>query len=651
MQNLARRSSGIYVVRLAVPIVLRAVIGKREIIISTRTRDQALAKIVAGAAASQWHQRFLDLSRLKAVSGIDSMDHHEILKVAAGSPLLLAGGYLPLDQAAAAAGLPPDTLLRAAAEGKVSLHVRVGSTRGFLVPEASLDAVEPELGRSAGLVIPSPASMPASAVPHVTEGVLEVLECDVGPAVAALLEHAPFEAIALQARGRPGVWFVPDCAVTLRRQALEVAAHQVEALRRTVASVIAPERVHEAREHVAAALKAPKAGRRAHERLSTALAEYVKNRIRHDVESEGEIKRIRNGCGLLIELDGDLQLHEVTPERLRRFRDEQLANVPADENKIRLMHKTASVLESMMAVKGTTWPVMSAGERNKRMRWIAGWFRWLHEQNWIADDPAAPLRGESVQSRAERRRKNARRADEARKAYTASDLALIFSAQWFREGRGELTRKGTYRTFLPFYYWGPLISLLAGGPRIREVSQLYLADFGTTDAGTWFIEFTEDAEDKKLKNTSSRRTVPVHPLLIELGLIRWVQALAAAGYDRLFPELKHDTEKGYGKAATKWFSSYMARLGFKRDGTTTFHSLRHTFINALPVDTPDRVAKQLTGHTRGADVHNASYKKDKEPDDALPYVSRLSVNLPPIAKFDVAAGLQATADAIARKRS
>lgn len=48
MQNLFRRPSGIYVLRLAVPAPLRYIVGKREIVATTGTRELTIAKMVAG---------------------------------------------------------------------------------------------------------------------------------------------------------------------------------------------------------------------------------------------------------------------------------------------------------------------------------------------------------------------------------------------------------------------------------------------------------------------------------------------------------------------------------------------------------------------------------------------------------------------------
>ncbi|PQV71874.1 integrase, partial [Cronobacter sakazakii] len=82
------------------------------------------------------------------------------------------------------------------------------------------------------------------------------------------------------------------------------------------------------------------------------------------------------------------------------------------------------------------------------------------------------------------------------------------------------------------------------------------------------------------------------------GLLEYVDAMKAAGYERLFPELKHNKIKGYRDGASKWFNeNYFGKvLGFARDGKKTFKSLRHTLINALDeVENNKRTIEQLVG--------------------------------------------------------
>ena len=52
MQHVFRHQSGVYVFRLAVPVQLRAMFGKTEIIDSTGIRELTMAKIVTSSQAA-----------------------------------------------------------------------------------------------------------------------------------------------------------------------------------------------------------------------------------------------------------------------------------------------------------------------------------------------------------------------------------------------------------------------------------------------------------------------------------------------------------------------------------------------------------------------------------------------------------------------
>lgn len=131
MQDLFRRPSGIYILRIAIPAQLRHVFSKREIVISTGTRELAIAKIVAGPQAAQWRQRLLEARRLMSLTTTDAMSYQEILKTNDGHPALLGGGHLNLQHASIACGLSATDLLRAAGNGDLSLYIRGAGVRGY----------------------------------------------------------------------------------------------------------------------------------------------------------------------------------------------------------------------------------------------------------------------------------------------------------------------------------------------------------------------------------------------------------------------------------------------------------------------------------------------------------------------------------------
>lgn len=112
-----------------------------------------------------------------------------------------------------------------------------------------------------------------------------------------------------------------------------------------------------------------------------------------------------------------------------------------------------------------------------------------------------------------------------------------------------------------------------------------------------------------IKNDASERLVPVHPKLIELGFIEYVQGLGKQK-GRIFPELPEDI---YGNPAAKWgewFGGYLRKVCKVTDSRMTFHSFRHTFKDyARSARIEEGVQRELMGHEGGdvADQYGSGY--------------------------------------------
>lgn len=578
------------------------------------------------------------------------MTDDEIKRLAEGSPLLMLGGVLPIAQVSSLSGLPEFALLRMASDGKLRLFAEAGNVQGYLVNPDSLELQDPEAGIAGGYVVPDAQRMPRTAVRTQHQGRVMVDQLDLPGVCMAIEQDQPVTLVCMRLESAPSDLFIPDEPCKLSSKQFALATAEVEHVRRRAAATIDPDRLKTARAAVASPPTPPsKAHPHAGKRFLDGLAEYAKVWLPVKVHSADERKRIQKGITLFSDLMGNPVLADIQPSDLRLFRDSELRKVPADENKVRLMHKTNTVTESIAAISGTSWPTLSPKARDLRMQWIASMFKWLKRQGWIDVDPMAALEGESVRTLAEKKRE--RTAEDRREPFSAEDLNTLFKAIWFETGRGVLTRQNTYREFLPYYYWLPLIGIYQGA-RINEICQLYLDDIFQDEDGTWGIDINENREGQRLKNKASKRCIPVHPELLRLGFEDWVTALRSAGYQRLFPELLYDEGKGYSKAAVKWFSGYKKRLGLGNDGVNAFHSFRHTFINQLPTATDEataRLRRQLVGHERGEDIHSKVYMHDVTPSQAVGYLSSLNVKLPAICPFDVAEGLKALKDALSRK--
>lgn len=628
MHGLQRRPSGIYIARLVVPAHLRKVLCRTEFVQSTGTRELTVAKVVAGELMSGWRRALLRADRRT-----EPMD---LARVASGSPLLAGTGYLDLVTAGQVSGLGTDALLRAAAQGSLDLFVLAGNLRGHLVPLEELEAnLDPYTSGTCEYVVPAPDDMPPEAWEMAFTGLLQILD-PITTATTLLSGSDALQQLFLDP-GSPGHAYAPDEPMCVDLKVLQADLRHVEAMRHHAASLVTPGQLAA----LCRTADVAPGTQAATWRVSDAVTAFMKERAAQC--SPEHARRVRAACDLFIELMGDPLVTEINRASLKRYRDDVLPTVPARENQLRAMHRTTSVSESIPIATKTGWPRLSSEEQGKRLAWFAECVTWMAREGWITGDPTEKL--VTPTGRGGRRGRD----QDRREAFGATDLTLIFTAEWFAQGKGRLTKQGTYREYLPSYFWLPALGLFTGA-RVNELSQLYLTDLRQSATGVWFFDINDEG-DKRLKNPNSRRLLPVHPKLIEWGLIRWKERLEADGFNRLFPELRSDAAKGYSKDAVKWFSRFLLSRGLARDGRRVFHSFRHRFatecLNRLAL--PEATVAQLTGHARGSSVLSVTYRKDAPPDDLVAAVSRLDFDLPAVAVFDLDAGAKALLDALQRK--
>lgn len=514
MQNLQRRPSGIYVARLTIPIRLRAAVGARVFVASTGTRNLAVAKLLASEQIARWRRHLFDLDRLSLLG--PAMTPENILKIADGHPLLVAGGHVPLAQAATVVGLTSHDLLRQAGEGRLALYCRLQGEVGYRTPFSSFEPDDPELGT---VLVPRTRYRPSDSRVHRAFGMYRVPSDEAFSVANLLLTSGTASILAFeeQEAGADGLAFVPEKIFELTEQLVEVSAVEVDALRRKMADAISPTALEAARLAFRNGAADAVSNSRSSQPLSACIDEYCRKHLPQTISSPKEIARIRKGLLLVVEFEGDLLVRQFSPDTLRSFRDTHLARMPAKENQVRQQFGTASMAESVRAIEGTDWPLLSGTERDTRMQWLYRMFRWLHAQKWITDDPSTGLRGESVLTKVARKQLASTRKD--REEFSKEEIAKIFAAPVYQVESWKATRAGTFRTFQPFHYWLPLLGFFTGA-RIGELCQLYLDDV-RSEEGVWFIDINEASSDKSLKNVWSARRVPLHPKLAELGFIRW----------------------------------------------------------------------------------------------------------------------------------
>jgi integrase len=158
-------------------------------------------------------------------------------------------------------------------------------------------------------------------------------------------------------------------------------------------------------------------------------------------------------------------------------------------------------------------------------------------------------------------------------------------------------------------YWGFLILILTG-MRPGEVGQLKCADLVTDGENVFFDLRPFDARKgrvamkdlRNLKTNAAGRVVPIHPLLIELGLIDRLNELMAIGEQRLFPEWEKYTRRDgtvrWSQPITKAWQ-YLKKL-LKTRADLTLYSTRHLMADWLDAaGIAQRTRDRILGHVSG----------------------------------------------------
>lgn len=142
----------------------------------------------------------------------------------------------------------------------------------------------------------------------------------------------------------------------------------------------------------------------------------------------------------------------------------------------------------------------------------------------------------------------------------------------------------------PHFRWLPVLGLLTG-MRLSELVFLQPGDFVEFE-GQQCIDLRRFvASGRPLKTKTSRRVVPVHPVLHEIGFMDWVREPKGRW---LFPAFHEAADPA--DAAQKRMAHWMKGIGIHSRMTATFHSLRHSAKAWLRGAVGDRIADLMQGH-------------------------------------------------------
>ena len=238
---------------------------------------------------------------------------------------------------------------------------------------------------------------------------------------------------------------------------------------------------------------------------------------------------------------------------------------------------------------------LSLKTTNRDLSFVADWGKWMESadaRRVLLHRERNPFSG--LLTKKSDVEKESRRSGRKRIGFAEEQVGVLLS-KLPKYDPADDTISGRHNTRR---YWVVLIGFHSG-LRLGEISQLRFRDF-KRERSVDFIDLTEEL-GRELKSEAGARRIPVHPALVEAGLLRLVSERRTSGLDLVLPRQTGEADHGpVVNSISKWFTRYRRGLGIAAL-STTFHSTRHTFADALRSSSlgRDALVDQIMGHEPG----------------------------------------------------
>ena len=282
-----------------------------------------------------------------------------------------------------------------------------------------------------------------------------------------------------------------------------------------------------------------------------------------------------------IELFGDLPVNQITAPLVHDFYT-ALCKLPTKGKGLRGL----TVPELIAKAEKEGLPTAALRTTRKQLRALSTILSLAKNLGYISVEPV------SGTGLIQRLGKAAERADTTGgggKEYSLSELLRIFKSPIYTEGWAP--RRADYGQA---FYWLPLLMIYTGARR-EELAQLAVDDVQRDEPTNIYCMYIRPGNDRMVKNANSIRRFPLHPDLLALGLLEYKESLPADG--RLFPQLSHHPQEGYGHNFGKLWAKYLREVVKLETKASPAHGFRHSFKTlcreaAITTDVHD----WITGH-------------------------------------------------------
>ncbi|MGD1074759.1 MAG: hypothetical protein ABR903_01570 [Thermodesulfovibrionales bacterium] len=244
--------------------------------------------------------------------------------------------------------------------------------------------------------------------------------------------------------------------------------------------------------------------------MSEAISKYIALQTANKAWKGKDLRERTDFYNQFVEIIGDKDIATYSDKEALWFY-EILKKFPANwKKKKELRDKSVAELIALIEQdKLYGFDIISDTTVKKHLTWIRSIFEYAKVTNHFKDFKI----------------KKKQKASEEREPYSKKELQKWLDSPVYTAWNAKRVRE------TPERFWVPLVTMLCG-MRPNEVYQLYQEDIKKDDE-IWFFDIN-DKKDKSVKTLDSVRLVPLHPLLIEFGFLKYCESQK---HERIFPSL------------------------------------------------------------------------------------------------------------------
>ena len=243
---------------------------------------------------------------------------------------------------------------------------------------------------------------------------------------------------------------------------------------------------------------------------------------------------------------------------------------------------------SVAAAAKDNAPLLGVTSQNNYLQNLSTLYSFaIKELDYEGDNPFKGRSNSKAAKRSQREKRNSLSRDQLNRLFTSPLFTGCKSLPSCHKP-GTLVPRESHK------YWVPLIAFYSG-MRMQEMLQLYVTDVYQTN-NIWVFDLNRHYKDQSLKSLQSKRLIPIHQNLLDLGFLKFVESKRS---ERLFDDAPLANDDTYSSTFSKWFSRYMSNIGIKTE-KTSFHSLRHNMKDFFrEVGESDELTENFLGRSTG----------------------------------------------------